>query len=46
MIKVPAMVRITLAKAYELLEKWWAQKDLNLRPADYESDSLLFVSVD
>jgi hypothetical protein len=24
----------------EICEKWWAQKDLNLRPADYESDAL------
>ncbi len=23
-----------------LLLKWWAQQDLNLRPADYESDAL------
>jgi hypothetical protein len=21
-------------------KKWWAQKDLNFRPADYESDAL------
>ncbi len=27
------------AGRYQIMN-WWAQKDLNLRPADYESDAL------
>lgn len=31
---------LTLVRKHEVNEKWWARKDLNLRPADYESDAL------
>ena len=35
--------KVNLSKPSEvvlILMKWWAQQDLNLRPADYESDAL------
>ena len=31
---------LTFVRKHEVNEKWWARKDLNLRPADYESDAL------
>jgi hypothetical protein len=30
----------TAQKKSELLQVWWAQQDLNLRPSDYESPAL------
>jgi hypothetical protein len=37
-IQPPTFQKVGLSEVVVELLKWWAQQDLNLRPADYESD--------
>ena len=38
--QLPSDQKVGLSEVVLILMKWWAQQDLNLRPADYESDAL------